>query len=633
MKAYPVVRAARGGLSGRCVQAVVIGLVVLVCTAASTLAFGLLVDSNAPFDHAFAAQHGSEVTATSTASAARLAATARLPGVTAAAGPFSETTVTATMLVSPPPGQSGPSLPSQQQLTVVGRASPGGPVDDLTLTSGHWATGPGQVVLLTDGQGAGVAVGTQLTVNSVPGSPHLTVVGTATSITHSAQAWVVPAEIAALRARGTPDLAQMLYRFASAGTAAQVNADIAALRAALPHGALIGAQSWLTVKLQATGPIAPWVPFIVAFGVIGLVMSVLIVANVVSGAVVAGTRRIGVLKSLGFSPGQVVASYLIQVAVPAFLGCVAGVVAGNLLSVPLLSQTAQVYGVGALAVPVWVDVAVPVAMLGLVGLTALLLALRAGRMSAVQAIATGRAPRPTHGYAAHRLLGRAHLLPRPVTIGLAGPFSRPSRTVITFAAIVFGVIAVTFGAGLGASLDRVDHDLNLTAEQVQVSIPGSPSPGSGVKGGGPGPALPSLAAQERAVVAALRAQPGTAHYVAEADDDINFTGVADHLSLTGFGGDASWTGYAMIAGHWYSGTGEADVNTAFLSQTGTRVGNTYTLTSGTSHLTVRIVGEVFDPRGGRPEIIAGTSTLAALDPGLAPGQYDVGLKPGTNAQA
>ena len=80
MRAYPVVRAARGGLSGRRVQAVVIGVVVLVATAASTLALGLLVDSNAPFDHAFAAQHGSEVTAAAQASAAQLAATTRLPG-------------------------------------------------------------------------------------------------------------------------------------------------------------------------------------------------------------------------------------------------------------------------------------------------------------------------------------------------------------------------------------------------------------------------------------------------------------------------------------------------------------------------------------------------------------------------
>ena len=631
MRANPVVRAARSGLSGRRVQAVVIGLVVLVATAASTLALGLLVDSNAPFDHAFAAQHGSEVTAATKASPAQLAAMTRLPGVTAAAGPFPETTVTASFPVTLPSGsgpKGGGTLQEQVQLTVVGRASPGGPVDDLTLTSGHWATQPGQVVL-TD-LGPAVAIGAQITVTGVPGSPHLTVVGLARSITQTAQAWVTPGEIAALGSPGAPQVTQMMYRFSSAGTTAQVNADIAEVRAALPHGALLGADSWLTVKLRDTSSIAPWVPFIVAFGVIGLVMSVLIVANVVSGAVVAGTRRIGVLKSLGFSPGQVVASYLIQVAVPALAGCLAGVVAGNLLSVPLLSRTAQVYGVGALAVPVWVDVTVPLAMLGLAGLAALLLALRAGRMSAVQAIATGRAPRPAHGYAAHRLLGRVRL-PRSVTIGLAGPFARPSRTMVTLAAIVFGAIAVTFGVGLGASLDRVYNDLNLTAEQVQVNLPGVPASGSVAPG--PGPRLPSLAAREYAVVAALRAQPGTAHYVAEADDDISVLGLAGHLSLTGFGGDASWAGYGLITGHWYSGPGEVDVNTAFLTDTGTKVGDTYTLSSGARHLTVRIAGEVFDPSEGRTEIIGATSTLTALDPGLATSQYDVALKPGTNAHA
>ena len=80
--------------------------------------------------------------------------------------------------------------------------------------------------------------------------------------------------------------------------------------------------------------------------------------------------------------------------------------AGNLLSLPLLSQTAQVYGVGTLAVPPWVDVAMPLAMLGLTVAAALPPALRAGRLSPVQAIATGRAPRAARGYAAHRLLGR-----------------------------------------------------------------------------------------------------------------------------------------------------------------------------------------------------------------------------------
>ena len=121
--------------------------------------------------------------------------------------------------------------------------------------------------------------------------------------------------------------------------------------------------------------------------------------------------------------------------------------------------------------------------------------------------------------------------------------------------------------------------------------------------------------------------------MAESDDDIAVLGLSDRVSLIGFGGDASWTGYALISGHWYTGGDQADVNTGFLTDTGTKVGDSYTLTSGSRHLTIQIAGEIFDPGGGRPEIIASQSTLAALDPGLAPDQYDVALTPGTNAQA
>jgi putative ABC transport system permease protein len=631
----PVIRAARGGLSGRRVQAAVIGLVLLISTAASTLAAGLLVDSNSPFDHAFASQHGAHVTAAvnaAQASPARLAATTRLPGVTGAAGPFPETTVNAQASFAVPGGTGI----IEEPLTLVGRASPAAPVDDLTLTQGRWARSADEVVWSRGTNGPPVAVGSHVTVTGVPGSPKLTVVGVATSVTDTAQAWVLPAEIAALRAPGTPPVTQMLYRFASAGTAAAVTADIARLTAALPSGSLLGAQSYLAVKLRATASIAPWVPFIVAFGLIGLVMAVLIVANVVSGAVVAGTRRIGVLKSVGFSPAQVVAAYALQVAMPAAVGCLVGAVAGNLLSVPLLRQTSQVYGVGSLAVPLWVDLAVPLTMLGLTVVAALLPSLRAGRMSAVQAIATGRAPRAAHGYGVHRLLGRATRLPRPLTIGLAAPFARPARTLITLVAIVLGCVAVTFAAGLGASLNRVLADLShAQAEPVQVSLPGpgsGPGQGSVTRAGAPPPpALPGPAAQQRAVQAALRALPGTQRYVAEADDQISVPGLG-HMNLTAFAGDASWTGYAVITGRWYQGNGEVDVNTAFLTDTNTAVGDTYTIASGARHVTVRIAGEVFEPAGGTPEVFGSLSALSALDPGLAVSQYDVGLKPGTPVQ-
>src|SRR5262249_13419479 len=268
-----------------------------------------------------------------------------------------------------------------------------------------------------------------------------------------------------------------------------------------------------------------------------------------SGAVVAGYRRIGILKSIGFTPGQVVAAYAGQVMVPALAGCLAGVVLGNLLSVPLLSQTATVYGVGALMVPAWGGIGRPVAMLCLAGLAAAAPAVGGGRLSAVQAIATGRAPVQGHGYAAHRLLGKLRL-PRPVTIGLAAPLARPPRTAVTLAAILLGAITVTFAAGLAASLNHVAYGIShARSEPVQVYLESGSGSGGAIKhiGPSPGPPPPPPAAQERAIEAALRAQPGTLRYVAEADLDLNVAGLPGQVPVTAFWGNASWTGYDLIS--------------------------------------------------------------------------------------
>jgi putative ABC transport system permease protein len=87
----------------------------------------------------------------------------------------------------------------------------------------------------------------------------------------------------------------------------------------------------------------------------------------------------------------------------------------------------------------------------------------------------------------------------------------------------------------------------------------------------------------------------------------------------------------MIAGHWHDGPGQVDVNTAFLTATGATVGQQYTLASGDKHVTVRIAGEIFDPASGQPEMIGAISTLSAVDPGLAPDEYLVQVKPGTGS--
>lgn len=627
----PVTRAVGGGLTRRKVQTLVIGLVLLVSTGACVLALGLIVDSSAPFDRAFAAQHGADVVATidrAVATPGQLAATERLPEVTAVAGPYPEAMISGQARV---PGQGAAILPP---MTVAGRDGPGGPLDDLIIQRGRWAQRPGELVLSSDA-GFGVPLGTQLTVIGVPGTPHLNVVGFASSINHSADGWVVPSQIAALHAPTAPATAQMLYRFAGAGSAAALRTDVGRLRAALPSGALTGTQSYLTVKALQTSGIAPIVPFVVAFGIIGLTMSALIVINVVSGAVVAGYRRIGILKSIGFTPAQVVGSYAGLVTVPAVAGCIGGVLLGNALSVPLLSRTATVYGVGALAVPVWVDLLVPCAMCCLAGIAALLPSLRAGRLSAVQAIAIGRAPAAGRGYAAHRLLGRLPL-PRPVTIGLAAPFARPARAAGTLAAVGLGAIAVTFAVGLSSSLNMVANGLShAKTEPVQVALAGSGGPGKQLLGptGPGGGQQPPPSAQQAAIVAALRAQPGTLHYAAQADQEVSVAGLSGQVQMIAFRGNASWTGYDMISGHWYSGPGQVDVPTNFLTVTGKAVGDTVTFSVGGAQVTARIVGEVFDTDNRGLVMLTDWRTLAAADRGLTSDMYDVALRRGTSPRA
>ena len=652
MTTGPVGRAIRAGLSRKLTQTAVICLVLLISTGASVLGLALVVDSNAPFDIAFAAQHGADVTATfspARVTDSDLAATRRLPIVTAAAGPFAEVTAAITARISSggPTGFAELGLPPMR---LAGRAAPGGPVDDVSLKAGHWVTGPGQIVLSDNAAGglpAGLVTGDHVTITNAPAKPRLTIVGLATSVTGSADGWVAPAEVGKLTGPQAQPSTQMLYRFARAGTSADLRADMGTVARALPPGALAATLSYLSVRMQETSGIAPLAPFVAAFGLIGLVMAVLIVVNVIGSAVVSGYYRIGVLKSIGFTPGQIRASYIGQAMVPAVAGCLAGLALGNLLAGALLNRAASAYQVGTLGVPAWVNVTVPAAMLILVGAAALLPATRAGRLSAIQAIAAGRAPRPGGGYAAHRLLGRVGL-PRPVTIGLAAPFARPARTAVTLAAVLLGAAAVTFAIGLGSSLHRVEVGLRLSnTEQVMIAPPSGPG-GSVIQGGGAvqsrqgmpppnppnPPKLPSAAQAQRAITAAIRGQPGTLHLAAESDQQVTVPGLARQISVTAYKGDAAWLDYDLISGRWYSGPAQIDVPTYFLTETGKRVGDKITFIFGARQITARIVGEVFSSQNNGLAIFTDWQTLAGADPARAPvTQYDIGLRAGASANA
>lgn len=455
----------RAGVGRRRVQTVVMVLTTMMAVTASIMAGGLVVASQAPFDHAFAQQHGAHLTGRfdgGKATQAQVAATADIDGVTAAAGPFAVVTAT------PQLGSGGMVTNGLPPLTIAGRADRGGPVDAVTLDKGHWVTGPGQIVLAAGDEGPRAGrVGGTVSFPALPGKPSLTIVGIARSVSRTADAWVAPAEIAALTRPGATPSYEMLYRLAHAGSGAEVARGRSALAAAVPHGALSAAVSYLSTKHTADRETATFVPFIVAFGVLGLVMSVLIIGIVVSGAVSAGTRRIGVLKSLGLTPGQVGRAYVGQALIPASVGTALGVVLGNIASVPLLAQASDAYGAASLTVAWWLDLVVPAGVLALVVASALAPALRAARLRTVQALATGRTPQVGRGRLAARAASRLPLS-RAVTLGLAGPFARPARSATIWAAVAFGAIGVTFAFGLGSSLSAIQDGLNQDLSLIHI---------------------------------------------------------------------------------------------------------------------------------------------------------------------
>ncbi|MFB7862771.1 ABC transporter permease [Streptomyces sp. NPDC056069] len=607
----------RSGVGRRRVQTLVVGLATMMAVAASVLGGSLLVVSGAPFDDAFARQHGAHLSVQfdGEVSAGQLSRSKDAEGVSDAAGPFRTATVTPRS-----DGWGGPGWP----MTVVGRGDPGRDVDEVALLDGRWPTHTGEIVLSADSP-LFPTLGMRITFPGLSGGPTLTVVGVARSVTRTADAWVVPSQMPALTAPGSGGY-QMLYRFTAAGTVAQITAGGEAVTESLPPGTAVGVQSWLTVKETAERDTAVYVPFLIAFGALGLVMSVLIVGNVVASAVGTGTRRIGILKAVGFTPSQVVRAYVGQVLIPAAVGTALGVLAGHLLAVPVLAETEEVYGTSSLAITPWVDVTVIAGVLGLVAVTASASAWRAGRLRTVDALAVGRTASAGRGRWAARLAGRLPL-PQPVALGLARPLARPARTLAMGTAILFGAIAVTFTVGMSASLGQV---MKARAHDAADVVVPAPLPDFGPRGAGP---EKRPEADPAAVAAAIKAAAGTGKYYSAATVRATLSGLTGTIDVHAFTGDASWGGYTMVSGRWIDKPGEAVVPTRFLAATGTRIGDTVTLNGLVEPVVVRIVGEVLDPRNDGMQVFTDASTLTAAHPDLAETSHHIAVTSGTDVPA
>jgi putative ABC transport system permease protein len=607
-----VLRKSFADMRRRKVQTAVIALVLLLSSLSATLALTLLVESDAPFDRAFQQAQGAHLTmsfAGSAVSEAELQATGRASGVSAFGGPWR----VIPWSLQQPDGQTF-------ILPLAGRSDPGGPVDRLTIVSGRWAQRVNDVVLSQQfADKAGVQLGETIASGGDSPLPTMTVVGIAVGVGNEPDAWTLPAAVPLVTGGKFQTTYLMEYRLMHAGTQHDIDAVASAISAGIRPGGVLDSTSYLTAKLDADRTTAVMIPFLFAFSTFALLASAFIIANLVSGAVIAGTRDIGIMKSLGFTPVQVVAVVAGQMLAPALAGCLAGVPLGILISQPFLADTAHAFNLpqtfGFAPGP---DALGVLAILLVVIVTTVLASLGAGRMSAATAIAAGSAPAAGHGYRLARIAARLPL-PRPLTLGAGESLARPARSAMTVGAILIGVATVAFSLGLSRSLAEVKAGLTRD-QQVQLTVFRQGGDGGG-KGPASGPTDPQVASL-------IGAQPETARFVAETQVDAAVSGAGEPVPLTAYRGDASWLGYPVINGRWFSTAGEAVAPTAFFTRTGHHLGDTITATVNGQDLRLKLTGEIFDNRGD--------NVLLRTDWGSLPGnpeaqQYEIQLRPGSNA--
>ncbi|MFI6449484.1 ABC transporter permease [Kitasatospora sp. NPDC050543] len=610
MNGGAVWRASRAAVKRRRVQTFVIGLVVFCSTTTVLLALAVISAARAPFDDAFGIQHGAHVVAAfdpAKASPEQLAATAHRPGVEAAAGPFDQAIVEIpTQFAGRPPGP----------LTLVGRADPAGPVDRMELLAGRWATAPGEVVIQQPFRGWNDALLDKPVTTST--GVKLTVVGFASSMSQSAGGWVTPEQAAALHPTGR----QMLYRFSDVGTEPKLTAALGTATEGMPTDALASAQSYLVLKHAFSAGADAYLPLMTVFGVLGLVVAVLIVGNVVSGAVVSGYRHIGVLKSIGFTPRQVVVVYLTMVSVPAIVGTALGTAAGWAASHPIL-QTAFsgiVTGTAVIEPAGWLPAATLLGVPLLVAVAALVPASRAHRLPAAQAISAGSAPRTGRGLKVQRWLSGTRL-PRAVSLGLGQPFAHPARTALTMSAIVLGVVTVTVTTGVSSTLgkamthadERHTHvdvqTVNFTDNEIEPRL---------------------TPAQTEAM---LRTAPGAERVSSRGLVRVGLVGYTQWAFVNFYGGDdiASTGRLQVVKGRAATGPGEVEAGPAFLDQHGLGLGDRLTLHLEGRQVTVTIVGE--ELQGNPRAFTSNDATRALLTPDPHVAEYDVKLAVGADAKA
>ncbi|MFI7701694.1 FtsX-like permease family protein [Nonomuraea sp. NPDC049480] len=453
-------------------QAAMLLLAVTAATATMALGLSLRGVSDALYERTRAATAGPDVVAlsgdTGPAVTSALTSLANAPEVTAHHGPYRivYANLTTRDSVSSP-------------VVVHGFAKKPGAVNRPLVTSGQWVRSGGTVLERGFATALGVGVGDRVTIagRSYP------VVGTAVTAATSIYPWA-----AQIGPGGGPSdysgLAWMTRSDARTLASSQDLPVTSALDLKLRDPAATEAfrdahrvstirvnfHSWQfraeqdTVILRNSQPILVVGSWLLSF------LSITGVAALAAGRAVEQTRRAGLLKAVGATPGLIAAVLLTEYLALALVGDALGLVIARLtvpaIASPTASRVGDAVGLTGVTVAAATVLAVAVAVLSTLRPT-----LRAMRTATVTALsATAHQPR-------HRpwITALSALLPTPLLLGLRLTARRPGRAVLQACSTATTVIAIVAlltlyaqperGYGLGGSSAlpnlRGEHDRQL----------------------------------------------------------------------------------------------------------------------------------------------------------------------------
>jgi putative ABC transport system permease protein len=437
------------------------------------------------------------------------------------------------------------------------------------LLSGRWPTaGTRQVVI--ERSAAGTArIGDRIQVTGLTGTVELTVVGTAVDLTGCFRPLCQP-----LRLLGGADLVAQL----AGGRAAE---HLSALRLRDPATARAVESRLLAADPDGLGDASAWPDtreeilegpqlvgaFAGGFGVFLIAVACLVVAGATSARLVARRRAFGLLKAVGYRPGELTTATVAEHLGIGAVGVVVGWVGGSLLAPavqvgieglgdrpsaqfapgPLLAALALVEAILALSVvvPAW----------------------RAGHQPAAEVLRDAAAV-PTGGARLAALARRLGAGASTVT-GVRRALARPLRAVLAGGALLVAAVGAMIAVGFIGVLD-----LSAT-DSADTGVPWTAY------------ATPTRATQAQ-TAAVLDTTPEVAAWYTE--QTTQGTVGDDAFTVRVLGGDADAAGYLVREGRPASGPGQAMVGYGFLARTGHRVGDTIDLRVGGAALKLQVVG-------------------------------------------